>query len=186
LSLEDVLVDAIDLLRPSQRRSLDVAARCRKTPDMVSGNFTVDDPNEIVSERLFDAPRQRVFEAFSDPGQLVRWWGPKGFTSTFHEFDLREGGAWRFVMRGSDGTEYQMTKGFVEVAPPTRIVLRHVQAEHTFTMTMTFVEQRDRTRLTWRMRFDSKDEAERVRRPVMEANEQNFDRLAEHLAMMDR
>jgi uncharacterized protein YndB with AHSA1/START domain len=144
----------------------------------------LDDSSEIVSARTFDAPREIVFRAFSDPGHLARWWGPQGFTNTFQEFDLRTGGAWRLVMRAPDGTEYPMSKDVVEVAPPARIVLRHVQPEHDFTMTMTFAEVGARTHLTWRLRFDSKEEAEKVRERVLEANEQNFDRLAAHLATM--
>jgi uncharacterized protein YndB with AHSA1/START domain len=75
---------------------------------------------EIVSTRVFDAPRERVFRAFSDPSLLVRWWGPKDFTNMFHEFDLRPGGAWRFVMHGPDGTDYQTAKEFIEVVRPGR------------------------------------------------------------------
>ena len=146
----------------------------------------LDDPSEIVSSRVFDAPRELLFRAFADRRDLLRWWGPQGFTNTFHEFDFRSGGAWRFVMRGPDGTEYQMTKSFAEVTPPARIVLRHVQPMHDFTMTMTFVEEGRKTLLIWRMRFDSKEEAERVRGPVTDANEQNFDRLAAHVATMVR
>src|SRR5688572_1109971 len=142
------------------------------------------DALDIVTTRVFAAPRELVFDAFRNPDQLIHWWGPNGFKNTFHEFDFRPGGAWRFVMHGPDGAEYQMTKDFVEVAPPTRIVLRHQQPVHGFRMTMTFIDEGDKTRLTWRMRFDSKDEAERVRRLVTEANEQNFDRLAAHLPTM--
>ena len=54
---------------------------------------------EIVTTRVVDAPRDRVFGAWANPDQLARWWGPEGFTNTFYEFDLRPGGAWRFVMR---------------------------------------------------------------------------------------
>ena len=61
---------------------------------------------EIVSTRTFAAPRERVFEAFSDPTQLARWWGPKGFTNTIHEFDLRPGGMWRLVMHAPNGADY--------------------------------------------------------------------------------
>ena len=63
---------------------------------------------EIVSTRVLDAPRELVFRAFSDPDLLARWWGPEGFTNTFHEFDLRPDGAWRFVMHGPDGTDYRV------------------------------------------------------------------------------
>ena len=60
---------------------------------------------EFLHSRRIDAPWERVFHAFSDAAHLTRWWGPKGFTSTFHEFDLRPGGRWRFVMHGPDGRE---------------------------------------------------------------------------------
>ena len=141
---------------------------------------------EIVSTRVFDAPRERVFRAFSDPEVLARWWGPKGFTSTFHEFDLRPGGAWRFVMRGPDGTEYRNASDFVTVVSPERIVFQHHRPMHRFQMTMTFAEDAGKTRLTWRMLFESAAELERVRPVVPAANEQNFDRLAAQLATMDR
>ena len=65
------------------------------------------DPREIVSGRVIDAPRRKVFKAFADPTHLARWWGPKGFRNTFEEFDFRPGGTWRFTMHGPDGVDYQ-------------------------------------------------------------------------------
>lgn len=132
---------------------------------------------EVVNARLFAAPRERVFEAFADSSHLVHWWGPLGFTNEFHEFDLRPGGAWRFVMRGPDGTEYDIVKEFVEVVRPERIVLRHVDAAHGFKMTMTFAEHAEGTLLTWRMLFDSASEVANLKEFLAQANEQNFDRL---------
>jgi uncharacterized protein YndB with AHSA1/START domain len=76
---------------------------------------------EIVTTRLIDAPRERVFAAFADAARLARWWGPKGFTNTFDEFELRPGGAWRFVMRGPDGKGYPNDSTFLEVHAPERI-----------------------------------------------------------------
>lgn len=137
---------------------------------------------DIVSSRVFDAPRETVFRAFTDADRLARWWGPKGFTNTFHEFDPRPGGAWRFVMHGPDGTEYQMVKDFVELVPLERIAILNVDPVHQFLMTMDFADESGGTRITWRMRFDSPDEAERVRSFVVQANEENFDRLQELLA----
>src|SRR6188472_804340 len=90
----------------------------------------------IVNTRVFAVPRERLFEAFSNPDHLVHWWGPKGFTNTFHEFDPRPGGAWRFVMHGPDGAEYQIEKEFIEVVKPERIVLQHLEEVHRFRMTM--------------------------------------------------
>lgn len=145
-----------------------------------NGNVS-DDPCEIVSARVLDAPRAAVFAAFRDPQQLAGWWGPKGFSNTFHVFDFRPGGAWRFTMRGPDGAEHAMTQCFIDISEPERIIYRNEHATHGFVMTMTLTADGERTRLTWRMRFDTEDEARKVRAFVTPANEQNFDRLAAHL-----
>src|SRR5262245_19575549 len=131
---------------------------------------------EIVSSRVIGKPREAVFGAFSDPSVLAKWWGPNGFTNTIQEFDLRPGGAWRLVMHGPDGTDYLNVSGFVEVVPAERVVYDHLGPIHRFRMTMTYADEGEGTRLTWRMRLDA-DEAEKIRRVVTEANEQNFDRL---------
>jgi len=131
--------------------------------------------------RTFDAPRERVFEAFSDPSRLARWWGPKGFTNTFHEFDMRPGGRWRFLMHGPDGVAYANESVFVEVVKPERIVLQHVSA-HRFEMTVTLDEQGGGTKVTWRMRHATARECAKAKAFVVDANEQNFDRLAGELA----
>jgi uncharacterized protein YndB with AHSA1/START domain len=140
-----------------------------------------DADREIVSARSFDAARADVFSAFSDPERLKQWWGPNGFSSEFQEFELKPGGLWRLSMRGPDGAEYRMTKQFVEVVAPERIVLRHEQAMHSFTMSMLFDESGGRTLLTWRMLFDFEAEAKAVRSFIEVANEENFDRLLAHL-----
>jgi uncharacterized protein YndB with AHSA1/START domain len=139
---------------------------------------------EIVTTRLLNATRERVFRAFTDPAHLARWWGPKGFTSTFHEFDPRPGGAWRFVMHGPDGRDYDNESVFVEVVKPGRIVFQHISAPHFFQMTVTLVEEAGKTRLTWRMLFKTVEACEKVKPFVVPANEQNFDRLEAELAKM--
>ena len=139
---------------------------------------------EIVSRRVFAGPRELVFEAFSNPDHLVHWWGPKGFTNTFREFDLRPGGAWRFVMHGPDGGEYDIAKDFVEVVEPERIVLQHRDPVHGFRMTMTFAEHSGNTELTWSMLFESAAEGVKVKGFITAANEENFDRLQAYLATM--
>jgi uncharacterized protein YndB with AHSA1/START domain len=132
---------------------------------------------EFVHSRLIDAPRERVFKAFADPVHLARWWGPNGFTSTFHEFDLRPGGAWRFVMHGPDGANYPNESVFVEVVTPERIVFEHM-SDHHFQMTITFAAQGPKTVVGWRQVFDTAAERQRIAKFVIEANEQNLDRLA--------
>lgn len=133
--------------------------------------------NEIVTTRVFDAPRETLFKAWTDPELLARWWGPKGFSNTIQEFDLRPGGAWRLVMRGPNGVEHPNESVFVEIVEPERLVFRHLSPVHEFLTTATFEDLGGSTRLVWRMRFTSAAEYERVQRYVAEANEQNLDRL---------
>ncbi|GEN07974.1 Uncharacterized conserved protein YndB, AHSA1/START domain [Myxococcus fulvus] len=142
----------------------------------------LEESRDIVSSRLFDTSRDRLYRAFSKAEQLSRWWGPKGSTNTFEVFDLRPGGQWRFVMQGPDGARYAMHKEFTQVIPLERVVFRHLQESHHFEMRLDFADEGPKTRLTWRMRFESKEELEKVRGFIEEANEQNFDRLAELLA----
>lgn len=136
---------------------------------------------EVFTTRLLSAARERVFRAFSDPAQLMHWWGPSGFSNTFHEFDLRPGGAWRFVMHGPDGVDYPNESVFVTVMPPERVVFRHV-SKPQFEMTITFAEHPGGTLVGWRQRFDSAAECQRLVRVVIPANEQNLDRLQAQLA----
>ena len=139
---------------------------------------------EIVSSRVFDAPCELVFQAFSEPEHLAVWWGPNGFTNTIDVFDFRVDGVWRITMHGPDGVDYHNESVFLEVAPLERVVYFHRLPFHEFQMTMVFAEQGGQTRLTWRMLFESIEECEKIRKFVVPANEQNFDRLAAHLRTM--
>jgi len=140
-----------------------------------------DTDRELVTSRIIEAPRHRVFGAFFDPVQLARWWGPKGFTNTFHEFDPRPGGVWRFVMHGPDGTDYRNESQFVEIVPDERVVFRHLSGHH-FLMTITFEDHANGTKVGWRQLFDTAEECRRVATFAVEANEQNLDRLAQVVA----
>jgi uncharacterized protein YndB with AHSA1/START domain len=140
---------------------------------------------EIASHRAVAAPRARVWTAWTDPALLARWWGPKGFRNTFHEFDPRPGGAWRFVMHAPDGADYPSRSVFLEVVRPERIVFRHLEPVHEFLATALFAERDGGTEIVFRMRFDSAAERERVESYVVDANEQNFDRLEALLAEAD-
>ena len=139
---------------------------------------------DFVCARVFDAPRTVVFRAFTDPDALARWWGPGGFSNTFQEFLAEPGRMWRFVMHGPDGRDYLMLNEFVEIVPDERIVLLHHQEGHNFRLEMTYADEDEKTRLTWRIWFESAEEAERVRPYMAAANEQNFDRLAAQLATL--
>jgi uncharacterized protein YndB with AHSA1/START domain len=133
---------------------------------------------EFVHSRLIDAPPERVFQAFADPGRLARWWGPDGFSSTFETFDFKPGGQWRFVIHGPDGTDYPNENRFVEVAPARRVVVEHVSKDHHFVLTITLTGEGDKTHVGWRQVFDTAEHRDRIAPIVTGANEQNLSRLA--------
>src|SRR5262245_47205878 len=164
--------------------SLDQAAGLRQSG--AEEDMGVASDREIVTTRLLDAPRERVFEAFRDPARLARWWGPKGFTNTFKEFDLRPGGVWRFVMHGPNGADYANHSVFVEVVKPEHVVFDHV-SKPQFQMTIALGDAGPgKTTITWRMRFETAAECDKVRGFAPGANEQNLDRLEAELTRMRR
>jgi uncharacterized protein YndB with AHSA1/START domain len=142
-----------------------------------------DADRDLVSTRTIDAPRDRVFEAWTRPEQLAAWWGPRGFTNTFHECDVRPGGAWRFTMHGPDGADYENESLFLEISPPERIAFRHVSPPR-FEVLVTLEDLGEQTGLTWRMRFPSQAERDRILTLVTEGNEQNLDRLSAFVTTM--
>ena len=139
---------------------------------------------EFVHSRLIDAPRECVFKAFNDPAHLAHWWGPNGFSSTFHEFDFRPGGTWRFMMHGPDGANYPNENVFVEIIAPERIVVEHISEAHHFQLTITLAAQGGKTLVGWRQVFDTAEERQRITSFVTEANEQNLDRLAAEVLLV--
>ncbi|HEX5726482.1 MAG TPA: SRPBCC family protein, partial [Longimicrobiaceae bacterium] len=144
---------------------------------------------EIVLTRVFDAPRELVFRAWTDPEQVPLWWGPRGFTTTTHEMEVRPGGVWRFVMHGPDGTDYPNRVEYVEVVEPERLVYAHGddgEGDDThFHVTVTFAAEGGGTRVTLRMRFDTAAERDRtVEFGAVEGGNQTLDRLAEHLSTL--
>jgi uncharacterized protein YndB with AHSA1/START domain len=140
-----------------------------------------DAGGEIVTVRVLPAPREHVFAAHADPAALAAWWGPKGFTNVFHAFEFRPGGAWRFTMRGPGDAAYEMNHEFAEIVAPERIVVRHLQRGHDFTLTITLTAQPGGTEVAWRMVFDDPAEGARLRDFIAAANAENLDRLAAHL-----
>lgn len=147
-----------------------VAAAAEDDADLAPGEL------EFAHMRLYDFPREEVYRAWSQPELLAQWWGPNGFTSTFREFDFREGGFWRFTFHGPDGKDYPNENKFIEIEPGKRIVLEH-QGAPEFRLTATFTEQADRTRVTFRQQFKDKDIFEQVKSFCPDSNEQNLDRL---------
>lgn len=140
---------------------------------------------EIVNTRLIPATSELIFTAMSDPGCLARWWGPKGFRNTFHEFDFKPGGNWRYDMHGPDGTDYP-NRSVIEEVTPHRVVIRHLEPMHEFFLTITLVPEGEGTLLTWSMVFESAEECDRVRPFIPQCNEENLDRLESELGRLAR
>jgi hypothetical protein len=107
---------------------------------------------------------------------LSRWWGPEGFTNSFSEFELREGGYWRFTMHGPDGADYPNESRFIEVVPNNRVVIEHLLGHH-FILTISFIADGGSTIVNWRQVFDSIEHYQGISNFVSQANEQNLDRL---------
>jgi uncharacterized protein YndB with AHSA1/START domain len=147
---------------------------------------------EIVITRVFEAPRDLVWEAWTNPRHVVHWWGPIGFTTTIQEMDVRPGGVWRHIMHGPDGTDYPNKSVFTEVVKPERIVYSHGGGKKGspgahFEATWTFDAQGDnKTRLTIRMVFPSSADRDTVVKEygAIEGGHQTLARLEEYLAKM--
>ena len=115
---------------------------------------------EIVISRVISAPRELVFEAFTEVRHLSRWWGPEGFTTTTRAFEFRVGGEWDFVMHGPDGTDYQEWISWTEIAPPERIALLHGESRgdpNAFESVLTFAPDGAATRIEMRTVFPTKE-----------------------------
>ncbi|HEX3506333.1 MAG TPA: SRPBCC family protein [Xanthobacteraceae bacterium] len=145
------------------------------------------DPRSIIGMRVYDAPRDLVFAAFTDPKHLAQWFGPNGFTTTTSAFDFRPGGVWRFVMHGPDGRDYENRVTFDEIVRPERIVYHHGGGDVEpvlFKTTITLDDLGGKTRLTWRGDFPTAAERDRVIKEhgAAEGLVQNLARLADFIA----
>jgi len=145
---------------------------------------------EIVIARVFDAPRERVFDAWTKEEHLVHWFGPKGFTLTTHEIDVRVGGRWRFMFHGPDGTDYDNRMVFLEIKRPTLLVFEHGSDRDDdpgrFRTTITFDEQSNgKTVVTLRQLHPTKEQRDRgVAFGAVELGMQTLDKLAAYLPGM--
>lgn len=115
---------------------------------------------EIVISRVIDAPRELVFEAFTQVRHLSRWWGPEGFSTTTRSFEFRVGGVWDFVMRGPDGTDYPEWITWTELTPPEQIAMLHGEYggdPNAFESVLTFEPDGAATRIEMRTVFPTKE-----------------------------
>jgi len=142
---------------------------------------------ESVYTHVLNASREHVLRAFREPKHFAQWRGPKGFRSTVHSFDFRQGGRLQLTLHGPDGADYENEYVVEEFVEPERIVISHPDPAHYFQLFITLAEEGEKkTRLTWRQRFDTREHFERVKAVVSEANEQNLDRLEIELKKMQQ
>jgi len=155
-----------------------------------SPTTTVTTPTdrEIRTERVFDAPRDRVFEAYTDPKLIPEWWGPRDTTTIVDRMDVRAGGGWRFVMRNTDGSETAFRGTYREVEPPERIVQTFEwegMPGHGSVETATFEDLGERTKVTTVSLFHTTEERDGMLGSGMERGmNETYARLDELLARL--
>lgn len=143
---------------------------------------------EIVTTRLFSAPRDLVWKTFTDPKHITNWWGPRGFRTTTHAHDLRAGGIWRYTMHGPDGTDYPNEMVYHEVIPGERLSYSHgtgaADYAHGFEVVTTFTTEGDKTRVTMRSVFKSAESRDFIVKTygAIEGAMQTMERFEEQLA----
>ncbi|MGV3696944.1 SRPBCC family protein [Flavobacterium sp.] len=152
---------------------------------MIEEIFPTTPECEIVSERIVNHSAETVFEAWANPSILKNWWGPKGFTNTFETFDFRVGGIWKFVMHGPDKGNYQNEVEFVKIEKPSLIAWKR-HSKPLFNIVATFEAINDgKTKIIFKMVFNTAEESDKLRPFVVDKNEENFDKLEAVLAEMN-
>ena len=122
--------------------------------------------NEIYITRIYDAPVKAVWEAWVDPDQVSKWWGPRGFTLTHKSGkDVRPGGTWEYIMHGPDGVDYPNAAKFLEVEKHSRLVYDHGGTHDKpamFRVTVLFTEIKGKTKMEMTMALKTAEEAEQT------------------------
>lgn len=145
-----------------------------------------ENKSELKITRTYEAPLKTVWDAWTDPNQVSKWWGPRGFSITTHSKDLKTGGHWHYTMHGPDGTDYPNKTTYLEVDEYKRLVYDHgANDSHPalFRVTVTFTEMnKKRTLMDMTMTLSSPEAAEHTKKIIKDADgNSTWDRLAEYL-----
>lgn len=142
-------------------------------------------PNEIRLIRTYDAPVSVVWDAWTVPDQVAKWWGPRGFSITTHEKDLRVGGTWRYTMHGPDGTDYPNLTTYFVVEPHRRLVYDHGASDDRpplFRVDVTFAEANGKTTMDMTFSLATAEAAAQTLKFIKAAGgNSTWDRLAEYV-----
>ena len=153
-----------------------------------TATITTPSDREIHIERIFDAPRDRVFAVYTDPQLIPEWWGPRETTTIVDVMDVRPGGDWRFIAHTSDGSETAFRGTYREVQPPERIVQTFEwegMPGHICVETATFEDLGDRTKVTTTSLFHTTEERDGMLGSGMERGlNETYARLDELLARL--
>jgi uncharacterized protein YndB with AHSA1/START domain len=145
-------------------------------------NTTPD--SEIVCTRIVNASQDLVFRAWSEPEHLKNWWGPAGFTNTFHEFDFQVGGKWNFTMHAPEQGNFENKCEFIKIEKPSLIAWKR-HSKPLFQVLATFEEvSQDKTKVTFKQLFETPEECAKLKKYVLDKNEENMDRLEAELKRM--
>jgi uncharacterized protein YndB with AHSA1/START domain len=154
------------------------------TQQQATTHVATEGDREIVTERVFEAPRERVFEAFVDPELIPQWWGRRVDTTTVDRMDVREGGEWRFVTDGPDGNT--AFRGVYRVVQPPEFLEQTFEWEgmpgHIVVESATFEDLAGRTKVTTRSLFHTTEERDGMLASGMEIGlSESYERLDELL-----
>jgi uncharacterized protein YndB with AHSA1/START domain len=149
---------------------------------MTKVKFTVEPgKQEVVMSREFNAPRELLFKAFTDPTLVPKWWGPHGITTVVDQMEVRIGGIWRYIQRDADGNEYAFRGVYHDIATPERLVYTFEfegMPGHVVLETVTLTEQDGKTIMTDTSLFQSHDDREGMLQSGMEQGAtESWDRL---------
>ncbi len=151
--------------------------------------MTTEIPNptpdsEIVCSRILGFPQELVFRAWSEPNHLKNWWGPAGFTNTFHEFDFQVGGKWNFTMHAPTQGNFENRCEFIQIQKPALIAWKR-HSKPLFQVLATFEAlEPERTKVTFKQLFETPEECAKLKKHVLDKNEENIDRLEAELERM--
>jgi uncharacterized protein YndB with AHSA1/START domain len=167
------------------------------TEQLQSGTTTVTankDDLQLVVERVFDAPRELVWKAFTEPEHMARWWGPRGWNTTNERMEVKPGGVWHYCMRGPGGEESWGKAVYREVIAPSRLVYVDVFSDSEgntnenmpeMLITTEFIAEGNKTRVRSSSKFAAAEQLEAiVKMGVVQGITETWDRLAEYLPSM--
>jgi uncharacterized protein YndB with AHSA1/START domain len=145
---------------------------------------------ELVITRIFDVPRDLVFRAYTDPELVPRWWGPRSYTTTVEEMDVRPGGTWRYVQHGAGGNEYGFHGVYHDVTPPERLIYTfefEPMPGHVALETVTLEDLNGRTKVTDRVVYQTVEDRDGTLQSGMEEGmNETMDRFADLLKELSR